>query len=77
MENLFTYALNVFMGFFAIMNPIANTPIFLGLVEGQDKESKKKIAKTASITAFVIVVAFLFLGNTFLSCLGLQYRPLK
>ncbi len=56
MENLFTYTLTVFMGFFAIMNPIANTPIFLGLVDGEDSESKKKIARTASITAFLIVV---------------------
>ena len=44
MENLFTYALTVFMSFFAIMNPIANTPIFLGLVEGETEENKKKIA---------------------------------
>ena len=28
MENLITYGLSVFMGFFAIMNPISNTPIF-------------------------------------------------
>ena len=50
MENLITYGLSVFMGFFAIMNPISNTPIFLGLVEGENKERKKKIARTASIT---------------------------
>ncbi len=31
MNELITYALSVFMGFFAIMNPIANTPVFLGL----------------------------------------------
>ena len=24
------HALSVFMGFFAIMNPVANTPVFLG-----------------------------------------------
>ena len=63
MENLITYALTVFMGFFAIMNPIANTPIFLGLTEGETKESKKKIAKTASITAFIIVLAFIIAGK--------------
>jgi multiple antibiotic resistance protein len=63
MENYVTYALTVFMGFFAIMNPIANTPIFLGLTEGEDKESKKKIAKTATITAFIIVIAFIIAGK--------------
>ncbi len=63
MENLITYALTVFMGFFAIMNPIANTPIFLGLVDGENKEDKKKIAGVASITAFIIVVAFIIAGK--------------
>lgn len=63
MENLATFGLTVFMGFFAIMNPIANTPIFLGLVEGEDKESKKQIARTASIVAFIIVVAFIIAGK--------------
>jgi multiple antibiotic resistance protein len=63
MENLINFGLTVFMGFFAIMNPIANIPIFLGIVEGEDKEGKKKIAKTASITAFIIVVAFIIAGK--------------
>lgn len=41
-SDLITFSLTVFTGFFAIMNPIANTPIFLGLVEGKDKAAKKK-----------------------------------
>ena len=32
MRDLLTYSITVFMGFFAITNPIANTPIFMGLV---------------------------------------------
>ncbi len=55
---LLTFSLAVFMGFFAIMNPIANTPVFLGLVGDRDAAERKKIAKTACITAFLIV-AFL------------------
>ena len=31
MNELVLYTGTVFMGFFAIMNPIANTPVFLGL----------------------------------------------
>ena len=38
MNNLITYTLTVFMSFFAIINPIANTPIFIGLINGQDKK---------------------------------------
>ncbi len=32
MSELLTFSLSVFMGFFAIMNPIANTPVFMGLI---------------------------------------------
>jgi multiple antibiotic resistance protein len=77
MENLITYGLTVFMGFFAIMNPIANTPIFLGLVEGEDKEGKKKIAKTASITAFIIVVAFIIAGKYIFELFGITIPAFK
>jgi multiple antibiotic resistance protein len=77
MENLITYALTVFMGFFAIMNPIANTPIFLGLVEGEDKENKKKIAKTACITAFIIVVAFILGGKYIFELFGITIPAFK
>lgn len=51
------------MGFLAINNPIANIPIFLSLVEGKNKESKKKIARTATITDFIIVVSFVIAGK--------------
>ena len=36
--------LSVFMGFFAIMNPIANTPIFLGLTSGEDAALRRTVA---------------------------------
>ncbi len=29
-------------GYFAIMNPIANTPVFMGLTEGDDAATKKQ-----------------------------------
>ncbi|MBN2616122.1 MAG: MarC family protein [Bacteroidales bacterium] len=63
MIDYLTYSLTVFTGFFAIMNPIANTPIFLGLVEDADEQTKKKVAKTATLTAFIIVAAFVVLGK--------------
>lgn len=77
MENLFTYALTVFMSFFAIMNPIANTPIFLGLVEGQTKQNKKKIARTGTITAFIIVVSFVIAGKYIFELFGITIPAFK
>ena len=72
-----TYALTVFMSFFAVMNPIANTPIFLGLTAGENKESKKKIAKTATITAFIIVVSFVIAGKYIFELFGLTIPAFK
>ncbi len=77
MGNLVIYTLTVFMSFFAIMNPIANTPIFLGLVEGESRESKKKIARIASITAFLIVVSFVIAGKYIFELFGLTIPAFK
>ena len=77
MENLLTYSLTVFTGFFAVMNPIANTPIFLGLVEGEDNKSKKKIARTASITAFLIVASFIIIGKYIFELFGITIPAFK
>ena len=63
MEMLLTFALTLFTGFFAIMNPIANIPIFIGMMEGRDKKAQRAIAKTATVTAFLIVVFFVMLGK--------------
>ena len=63
MTDLLTFAITVFTGFFAIMNPIANVPIFLALVQDADANTKRKIAKKSTLTAFVIVITFVVLGK--------------
>ncbi len=76
-DNLLTFAISVFTGFFAIMNPIANTPIFLGLVQGKDEKTRKGIARTATITAFLIVTAFLILGKYIFELFGITIPAFK
>jgi len=76
-EGLFTFSLSVFTGFFAIMNPIANTPIFLSLVEGKSDQAQKRIARTASITAFLIVVSFVILGKYIFELFGITIPAFK
>ena len=77
MENLFNYTLTAFLGFFAIMNPIANTPIFLGLVEGEDSQRKKAIARRATLTAFIIVSAFIVAGKYIFELFGITIPAFK
>lgn len=74
---MFTYALTVFTGFFAIMNPIANTPIFLGLVSGESPASQKTIARKATITAFIIVAVFIIAGKYIFELFGITIPAFK
>lgn len=76
-SDLFTFSLTVFMGFFAIMNPIANTPVFLGLVGDRTQSERKKIAKTSCLTAFIIVVSFVILGNYLFKLFGITIPAFK
>lgn len=71
MDAFIGHALAVFMGFFAIMNPIANTPVFLGLTAEDDPEARRKIAAKALIVSFVIVVVFSAAGKLILSLFGI------
>lgn len=77
MTDILTFSITVFTGFFAIMNPIANTPIFIGLVGDMDKATKKKIARTATLTAFFIVVFSVFLGKYIFELFGMTIPAFK
>lgn len=70
MDNLLTFSLTVFTGFFAIMNPIAGIPVFMALTEGADKKTKSRINKTATFTAFLIVLVFVLLGKFIFDLFG-------
>ena len=72
-----TYALTVFTGFFAIMNPIANAPVFIGLTEGKSEAHKKSIAKKSAITAFFIVVVFVVIGKYIFELFGITIPAFK
>jgi len=77
MENIWEYSLTVFMAFFAIMNPIANIPIFVKLTEGQSDIKKREIAKTACIVAFLIVFSFILIGQYIFQIFGLTIPAFK
>lgn len=63
MDNLLTFSITVFTGFFAITNPISNMTVFLSLSQGADDATKKDINKRANIIAFIIVTVFILLGK--------------
>jgi multiple antibiotic resistance protein len=65
------HALSVFMGFFAIMNPIANTPVFLGLTTDAGADDRRKIAAKALVTSFLIVLLFSVSGKLIFDLFGI------
>jgi multiple antibiotic resistance protein len=77
MDNILAFTLSVFTGFFAIMNPIANVPIFASLTENLDKATKRNISKRATFIAFVIVVVFVVLGKFIFEIFGITIPAFK
>jgi multiple antibiotic resistance protein len=71
MEDMIGHALSVFMGFFAIMNPIANTPIFLGLTAEDSADIRRQVAAKSLLTTFILIVAFTLLGKLIFSLFGI------
>ena len=63
MKDILIHAVTVFMGFFAIMNPIANVPIFLGLTSDDDEQTTAVIALKSLSLAFLIIALFSIAGK--------------
>jgi len=76
-NDLLAFTLSVFTGFFAIMNPIANVPIFSAMVEDADKETKRKISRKATFIAFLIVLVFVLLGKFIFELFGITIPAFK
>jgi len=53
----------VFSGFFAIMNPVGNTPVFLSVAANFNAEDQRQIARTAVLTTLVIITFSVYLGG--------------
>jgi len=61
----------VLLAFFAIMNPIANAPLFLALTEEFDTGTKRMIALRSVGIAFIIISAFAIGGREIFSAFGI------
>lgn len=59
------------------MNPIANTPIFIGLTADDDPKTKKKIAFKSLLIAFSIVLVCCIAGKIIFEIFGLTLQALR
>ena len=77
MGELFTFALTVFVGFFAVMNPLTKTPVFMSLTQGVSVEKQHRVARKAGLAAFIILVCFILLGKYIFFLFGLTIPSFK
>lgn len=61
--NFSLFITTVFIGFFAILNPIGNTPVFLTMVGEEDRRIIKRVAFRAVSVAFIIITIFSLFGH--------------
>jgi len=71
MDVFIHHAVSVFMGFFAIMNPIANTSVFLGLTAEDDSATRRKVAMKALTISFMIILVFAVSGKLIFNLFGI------
>ena len=77
MSQVFEHAITVFMAFFAIMNPIANTAVFYGLTADEDRSEQAKIASKSIVITFVVILLFAVLGKAIFHLFGITLPALR
>jgi multiple antibiotic resistance protein len=65
------HGMTVFMGFFAMLNPIGNIPVFLGMVKEFDERTQNKVALRAVMAAFIIIAVFSIFGHIIFQMFGI------
>ena len=71
MDSSTVHFMTVFMAFFAIMNPVANASLFIGLTQGDERRLRRTIALRSVLVAFAIVAVFAIGGRQIFSIFGI------
>jgi len=72
-----TAYIKIFTALLAIVNPLGIIPIFVSLTEGMRESERKRIARTASVTVGVVLVAATLIGKPLLSFFGVSIDSFK
>ena len=72
MENLIGHSISVFLAFFAVMNPISNAAVFVGLTGDENRATRRQIALQSVLMAFGIILFFCILGNAIFELFGIS-----
>ena len=70
-KDYWLHGFTVFMGFFAMLNPVGNLPVFIAMVSDFDRKTQRKVALRAVIVAFVIIAIFSIFGHIIFRMFGI------
>ena len=73
----FEIILLAFIPLFVAFDPVGIVPMYLGLTSGISDQEKKKLVLNAALTAFIICVLFLFIGNAVIKFLGITVNDFR
>lgn len=69
--------LKIFIGIFAILNPLGAVPLYLSLTAHHSEQDKKYVAMTAAKAAAIILLVTLFFGELILSFFGISVNSFR
>lgn len=67
----------VAIGLLPIMNPLSTVPLFLALTKRMSAKRKRQQAIRASLYAFGVLAAFLFMGNGIIALFGISLPGIR
>src|SRR5450755_3415501 len=65
------FSLLALSSIFFLVDPFAALPTFLAVTEGQDPQRRFRTARKASLTAFIVLTTFAFLGQYIFHLFGI------
>uniref|UniRef100_A0A7V4JPW6 UPF0056 membrane protein n=1 Tax=Thermodesulfobacterium geofontis TaxID=1295609 RepID=A0A7V4JPW6_9BACT len=71
------FLIKSFLTLFTIIDPVGGVPFFLSISAGYSEEERKKIALKASLTAFLTLLLFLWIGKYLLSFFQISVSSFK
>ncbi|MEM6544148.1 MAG: MarC family protein [Pseudomonadota bacterium] len=77
MSDFYAQVVTIFLGFFAIMNPIANTAVFAALTGESNKAERSRIAVKSLLITFCVITAFALLGKSIFHLFGITLPALR
>ena len=69
--------INTFIVLFVVIDPIGVAPMFIALTHGGTEEYKRKMAVKGTAIAAVILVVFVWAGNSLLHALGISLAAFR